>query len=64
MGLKVKDDIIVKPIYSHISNFRGDYAECRIGMQKCLYGLLDRRAILSYLQNINTYINGMTMRRK
>lgn len=42
-GLKVKDDIIVKPIYSHISNFRGDYAECRIGMQKCLYGLLDRR---------------------
>ena len=42
-GLKVKDDIIVKPIYTHISNFRGDYAECRIGMQKCLYGLLDRR---------------------
>ena len=42
-GLKVKDDIIVKPIYTYISNFRGDYAECRIGIQRCLYGLLDRR---------------------
>ena len=42
-GLRVMDDIIVKPIYAHISDFRGDYAECRIGIQKCLYGLLDRR---------------------
>ncbi len=42
-GLRVKDDIIVKPIYTYISNFRGDYAECRIGIQRCLYGLLDRR---------------------
>ena len=42
-GLKVMNDIIVKPIYAHISNFRGDYAQCRIGIQKCLYGLLDRR---------------------
>ena len=42
-GLRVKDDIIVKPIYTYISNFRGDYAECRIGKQKYLYGLLDRR---------------------
>ena len=42
-GLRVMNDIIVKPIYAHISNFRGDYAECRIGIQKCLYGLLDRR---------------------
>ena len=42
-GLRVDDDIIVKPIYTHISNFQGDYAECRIGIQKCLYGLLDRR---------------------
>jgi len=42
-GLRVKDDIIVKPIYTHISSFRGDYAECRIGIRKCLYGLLDRR---------------------
>ena len=42
-GLKVKDDIIVKPIYTHISNFQGDYAKCRIGVQRYLYGLLDRR---------------------
>ena len=42
-GLRVMNDIIVKPIYAHISNFRGDYAQCRIGIQKCLYGLLDRR---------------------
>lgn len=42
-GLRVKDDIIVKPIYTHISNFHGDYAICRIGVQRCLYGLLDRR---------------------
>ena len=42
-GLRVMDDIIVKPIYAYISDFRGDYAECRIGMRKCLYGLLDRR---------------------
>ena len=42
-GLRVMNDIIVKPIYSYISDFRGDYAECRIGIQKCLYGLLDRR---------------------
>jgi len=42
-GLRVMNDIIVKPIYSYISDFRGDYAECRIGIQRCLYGLLDRR---------------------
>ena len=42
-GLRVDDDIIVRPIYTYISDFRGDYAECRIGIQKCLYGLLDRR---------------------
>ena len=42
-GLRVKDDIIVKPIYTHISNFQGDYAKCRIGVQRYLYGLLDRR---------------------
>ena len=42
-GLRVKNDIIVKPIYTHISNFQGDYAECRIGIRKRLYGLLDRR---------------------
>ena len=42
-GLRVMNDIIVKPIYSYISDFKGDYAECRIGMQRCLYGLLDRR---------------------
>lgn len=42
-GLRVMNDIIVKPIYAHISNFRGEYAQCRIGIQKCLYGLLDRR---------------------
>lgn len=42
-GLRVMDDIIVKPIYAYISDFRGDYAECRIGIQRCLYGLLDRR---------------------
>ena len=42
-GLRVKDDIIVKPIYTHISNFHGDYAICRIGVQRYLYGLLDRR---------------------
>ncbi len=43
VGSSVMDDIIVKPIYAHISDFRGDYAQCRIGIQKCLYGLLDRR---------------------
>ena len=42
-GLRVMNDIIVKPIYTHISNFRGDYAQCMIGIQKCLFGLLDRR---------------------
>ena len=42
-GLRVKDDIIVKPIYTHISNFQGDYAKCMIGRQRFLYGLLDRR---------------------
>ena len=42
-GLRVGDDIIVKPIYTYISNFRGDYAVCRIGMQRPLYGVLDRR---------------------
>jgi hypothetical protein len=25
-GLRVMDDIIVKPIYTYISNFKGDYA--------------------------------------
>ena len=42
-GLRVKDDIIVKPIYSYISNFQGDYAICSIGTERFLYGLLDRR---------------------
>ena len=42
-GLRVKDDIIVKPIYTHIYNFQGDYAKCMIGRQRFLYGLLDRR---------------------
>ena len=42
-GLRVKDDIIVKPIYTHIFNFQGDYAKCMIGRQRFLYGLLDRR---------------------
>ena len=42
-GLRVMDDIIVKPIYTYISNFKGDYAVCGIGMQRRLYGILDRR---------------------
>ena len=42
-GLRVKDDIIVKPIYTSISDFIGDYAVCSIGIQRFLYGLLDRR---------------------
>lgn len=42
-GLRVKDDIIVKPVYTYISCFTGDYAVCGIGMQRRLYGLLDRR---------------------
>ena len=42
-GLRVKDDIIVKPIYTYISDFIGDYAVCSIGIQRFLYGLLDRR---------------------
>ena len=42
-GLRVKDDIIVKPIYSYLSNFEGDYIVCGIGAQRRLYGLLDRR---------------------
>ena len=42
-GLRVNDDIIVKPIYTYMSGFRGDYAVCGIGMQKPSYGLIDRR---------------------
>ena len=42
-GLRVKDDIIVKPIYTSISDFKGDYAVCCIGIQRFLYGVLDRR---------------------
>ena len=42
-GLRVKDDIIVRPVYSHISSFEGNYAICRIGIQRYLYGVLDRR---------------------
>ena len=42
-GLRVMDDIIVKPIYTHIFNFQGDYAKCMLGRQRFLYGLLDRR---------------------
>ena len=33
----------MKPIYSHISSFNGDYAVCAIGRQRFLYGILDRR---------------------
>ena len=42
-GLRVEDDIIVKPVYTYISNFTGDYAVCSIGIQRPLYGILDRR---------------------
>lgn len=42
-AIKEMDDIIVKPIYAYISDFQGDYAECRIGKKRSLYGLLDRR---------------------
>ena len=42
-GLRVDDEIIVKPIYSYISSFTGDYAICRVGIQRFLYGVLDRR---------------------
>ena len=42
-GLRAKDDIIVKPVYTYISSFTSDYAVCRIGIQRKLYGLLDRR---------------------
>ena len=42
-GLRVKDDIIVKPIYAHIFDFVGDYAVCQIGIEKPLFGVLDRR---------------------
>ena len=42
-GLRVHDDIIVKPVYTYISDFTGDYAVCGIGMQRRFYGLLDRR---------------------
>ncbi len=42
-GLRVKDDIILKPVYSFISDFKGDYAVCCIGLQRPLYGVLDRR---------------------
>lgn len=42
-GLRVRDDIIVKPIYSYISDFEGDYAICCIGTERLLYGVLDRR---------------------
>ncbi len=42
-GLRVKDDIIVKPIYTYMSDFRGDYAICGIGFERRLYGVMDRR---------------------
>ena len=42
-GLRVGDDVIVKPIYTYISGFIGDYAVCGIGTQRRLYGVLDRR---------------------
>ncbi len=42
-GLRAADDIIVKPIYSHISDFHGNYAIFAIGRQHFLYGVLDRR---------------------
>ena len=29
--------------HTYLSDFTGDYAVCRIGMQRPLYGLLDRR---------------------
>ena len=45
-GLRVKEDIVLKPIYSYISQFDGDYAVCRIGVKRCLYGLIDRRGNL------------------
>ncbi len=42
-GLRVNDDIIVKPIYSHISSFVGDYAVYCIGRASSRCGVLDRR---------------------
>ncbi|HBE55004.1 MAG TPA: hypothetical protein DDW22_02880 [Prevotellaceae bacterium] len=42
-GLRVKDDIIVKPVYTYLSGFKGDYVVCGIGVGRRLYGLLDRR---------------------
>ena len=42
-GLRVKEDIIVKPVYTYLSDFKGDYVVCGIGTQRRLYGLLDRR---------------------
>ena len=64
-GLKVMNDIIVKPIYAHISNFRGDYAQCRIGTYRnvCM-DYWTGGVISSCLRNINTYTGGMNMRLK
>ncbi len=42
-GLRVNDDIIVKPVYSHISSFVGDYAVYCIGRASSKCGVLDRR---------------------
>ena len=58
-GLRVKDDIIAKPIYSHISSFEGDYAVCAIGRQRFLYGILDRRGnIILPMEYESVYLIG------
>ena len=45
-GLRVGKDIILRPIYTRIGHFMGDYAVCCIGTQKFLFGVLDRRGNL------------------
>ena len=59
-GLRVKDDIIVKPIYAYISDFKSDYAVCGIGGPfNSLYGILDRRGnIILPLEYENVKLKG------
>lgn len=42
-GLRVDDEIILKPRYDRIFDFKGDYAKFCIGGRSFLYGVLDRR---------------------
>lgn len=45
-GLRVGKDVILRPIYTGIGRFEGDYAVCCIGTKQYLFGIVDRRGNL------------------